>query len=157
LRRAEAVVADLVDAAAAEEQEPPQQAAGMVHPPRRRPAVGAAEDRGIAERRAHPRKLVRHGGERLVPGHLVEGVGAGARFALAPAVANGRPRDAQGRVHHLRDGVEHVGRRGIACKRLAADHAAVLDQRGIGAPMGERGKTGDGHGSSGLLWTESPE
>src|SRR5262249_52613842 len=55
--------------------------------------------------------------------------------------------------HHRRDGVEHVGRRGVARKRLATDHTAVLDQRGIGAPMGERGEAGDGHGSSGFLWT----
>src|SRR5262245_39024089 len=152
LRRAEAVIADLVDAAAAEEQEAPQQAAGMMHAPRRRPAVGAAEDRAVAEVSAHARKLVRHGGERLVPGHLVKGVGAGARLALAPAVADRWPCDAQRGMHHLRDRVEHVGRRGVARERLAADHAAVLDQRGIGAPMGERGEAGDGHGSSGSLW-----
>src|SRR5262249_22148393 len=48
LRRAEAVIGALAHAAAAEEQNPPQQAAGMVHAACRRPAIGAAEDRGMA-------------------------------------------------------------------------------------------------------------
>ncbi len=45
LRRAPAVIAGLIDAAAAEEQEPPHQRARVMQPPRRRPAVGAAENR----------------------------------------------------------------------------------------------------------------
>jgi hypothetical protein len=39
LRRAEAVIAQLVDAAAAEEQKAPRQRAGMMHTARRRPSV----------------------------------------------------------------------------------------------------------------------
>ena len=38
-----------------------------------------------------------------------------------------------------------IGRRRVARERLAADDAAVLDQRREGAPMRERGKTSDGH------------
>ena len=150
LRSAEAVVADLVDAAAAEEQEPPHQAAGMVDAAGRRPSIGAAEDRGMAERLAHARKFRGDRVQRLVPGHFVEALGAGALLALAPSLADGRPRDAQRRVHHLRDGLEHVRGRGIARKRLAADHAPVLDQRGEGAPMGQRREARDGHECSGL-------
>ena len=75
----------------------------------------------------------------------MEALGAGARLALPPALADRRPRDAQRRMHHRGNGVEHIGGRGIARKRLAADHTAVLDQGRVGAPMGERGETGDGH------------
>ncbi len=108
LRRPEAVVGDLVHAAAAEEQEAPHQAARMVHAPRRRPAVAAAQDRRMAIRLAHPRDLARDGVERLVPVHLAERVGPGARLALAPSLTDGRPRDAQRRMHHLRHRVDEV-------------------------------------------------
>ena len=103
-RGAEAVIGDLVDAAAAEEQEPPHQAARMVQPPGRRPTVGAAEDRGVAEFFAHARKLAGDRVERLIPRDFVEAVGAGARLSLPPALADRRPRDAQRRMHHLGDG-----------------------------------------------------
>src|SRR5262249_28686432 len=121
------VVAAGTPAPAAGKQEPPQQAAGMVHAACRRPAIGAAEDRGMAESLAHARKLGGDGGERFVPGYLAEAIGAGAFLSLTPAVANGGPRDAPRRVHHAGDGVEHIRRRGVARKRLTADHAAVLD------------------------------
>ena len=100
----------------------------------------------MAESLAHARKLGGDGGERFVPGYLVEAVGAGAFLSLTPAVANGGPRDAQRRVHHLGDDVEHIRRRGVARKRLATDHATVLDQRREGAPMSELGEACDGHG-----------
>ena len=146
LSSAEAVVADLVDAAAAEEQEPPHQAAGVMHASGRRPSIGAAEDRVVAERLAHARKLRGDRIQRLVPGHFVEAVGAGARLALTPAFADRRPCDPQRRVHHRGNGLEHARGRGIARKRLAADDAAVLDQRGEGAPMGQGREACDGHG-----------
>ncbi len=94
LRRAEAVIGDLVDAAAAEEQKPPQQAAGMMDAACRRPAIGAAENRGMTECFAHARKLGGDGGEGFLPGYLAETVGAGALLSLAPAFADGGPRDA---------------------------------------------------------------
>src|SRR5262249_25572502 len=67
-------------------------------------------------------------------------------LSLTPAVANGGPRDAQRRGHHLGGGVEHIRRRGGARKRLTADHAAGLDPRREGAPMSELGGACDGHG-----------
>ena len=146
LSGAEAVVADLVDAAAAEEQEPPYQAAGMMDAACRRPSIGAAEDRVVAERLAHACKLRGDRIQRLVPGHFVEAFGAGARLALTPAFADRRPCDPQRRVHHRGNGLEHARGRGIARKRLAADDAAVLDQRGEGAPMGQGREARDGHG-----------
>jgi len=81
----------------------------------------------------------------------MEAVGAGALLSFAPAVADGGPRDAQRRVHHGRDGLEHLRRRGIARKRLAADHAAVLDQCREGAPMGKLREACDGHGDPSCL------
>src|SRR5262249_57427890 len=97
----------------------PRRAAGMVHAACRRPAIGAAEDRAMAESLAHARKLGGDGGERFVPGYLVEAVGAGAFLSLTPAVANGGPRDAQPRGHHLRGGVEHIRLRRVARTPLA--------------------------------------
>src|SRR5262249_27171751 len=96
-RGREAVVGAGAAAPPARKGDPPQQAAGMVDAARRRPAIGAAEDRGMAERLAHARKLGGDGGERLVPGYLVEAIGAGAFLSLAPAVANGGPPPAQRR------------------------------------------------------------
>ena len=146
LRGAEAVVADLVDAAAAQEQE--IAAAGCARGAPARPTTSRRSRRKsqcgrMTCARAQAR---RQPCQSLVPRHFVEAVAAGALLALAPAVANCRPGDAQRRVHHCRDGVEHARRTGIACKRFAADHPAVLDQGGEGAPMGERGKAGQGHG-----------
>src|SRR5262249_57996637 len=102
----ESAVGDVLARAAQRNEDPPQQAAGMVHAACRRPAIGAAEDRAMAESLAHARKLGGDGGERFVPGYLVEAVGAGAFLSLTPAVANGGPRDAQRRGHPLGDGVE---------------------------------------------------
>ncbi len=116
-----------------------------MHVARRRPAVGAAADCAVAEGLAHARKLGGHRGERFIPGYFVEALVAGAFFSLTPAVADGGPRDAQRRVHHRRDRLEHVRGRGIARERLAADHAVILDQRREGAPMGKLREACEGH------------
>ena len=73
IRGAEAVIADLIDAAAAEEQESPRQCACVVNAPGRRPAVGAAEDRTRAVI-CRARAQVRCGDrvERLVPRDFAE-------------------------------------------------------------------------------------
>src|SRR5262249_43861190 len=118
----------------------------MVHAACRRPAIGAAEDRGMAESLANARKLGGDGGERFVPGYLAEAIGAGAFLSLAPAVANGGPRDAQRGGPPPREGGEPIRRRRGTRERPAADHAAVLDQRREGAPMSELGEACDGHG-----------
>src|SRR6516164_5300496 len=49
LRRAEAVVGDLIHATTAKEEESPHQGARMMHPTRRRPAIGAAQNRSMTE------------------------------------------------------------------------------------------------------------
>ncbi len=67
LRGAEAVIAQLVDAAAAEEQKAAHQRARMMHAAGGRPAVGAAEDRLCAMLLPHPRELLRHERQRFIP------------------------------------------------------------------------------------------
>src|SRR6516162_2771550 len=106
LCRAEAVVGDLVDAAATEEEKSPQQGAGMMDAPRGRPAVGAAEDRRVAELRAHALNLLGHCRECFLPGHFAIAVVTGALLALAPALTYGGPRDAQRRMHHRRNSLQ---------------------------------------------------
>jgi hypothetical protein len=114
LGRTPAVIADLVDATAAEKQEPAHQRPSLMQATSGRPAIGAAEDAAGAVLSAHPRDLVGHQFERLVPRHLVEGVGAGARAPVMPAVTDRRPGDAQRRMHHVGNRRQHRRRRGIA-------------------------------------------
>ena len=147
MRRAKAVVGNLIDAAAAEKKEATKQATGVMDAARRRPAVGAAQDRRGAELAADARKLFGDCRERLVPGHFEKAVAAGTFLALAPSLPNGGPRYAQVRVHHRGNGFEHRRWRGIAREWLATDNPAVLDQGRIGAPVGERREACDVHGS----------
>ena len=145
LRRAEAVVCDLVDAAAAEEQKSAQKAPRVVNPTGGGPAVGAAENCSAAEGLPHAQKLLGDDRQRLIPGHLAKAVAAAAFFAFAPTFAYRRACDPKRRMHHRRNSRKHVRRRGIAPERLTADNAAVLDKCAVGAPVGKRGKTGVAH------------
>ncbi len=145
LCRAPAVVSDLVDAAAAEEQESAHQRPRMVQPSRRRPAVGAAENRGVAVCAAHPRQFAGDKIEHFVPAGFAEAVGAAARPPLAPAFADRRLCSPQRRVKHLRDSGEHRRGRRVALERFASDHPIVLDQRAERAPVSQRRCSGYGH------------
>src|SRR3546814_7789798 len=73
-----AVVLHLLGAAAEAMQEAVQQGARVMHPPRARPAVGAAEDRRVAVLVPDAAQLAGHQVERLVPGDRDEGFGAAA-------------------------------------------------------------------------------
>ena len=140
------VVADLVDAAAAEKEKTPHQAAGMMQSPRRRPAIGAAEDRLGTEARTHAREFVGDRRQRLVPRDFAKSIGAGTWGTLAPALADRRAGDSERRMHHCRNSVEHRRWRRVVREGFAGDDAAVLDQRREGTPMRQRGKAGGGHG-----------
>ena len=157
LRAAPAVVADLVDTAAAGEQKAADQGARMMQPPRRGPAVRAAEDSFSAAFGAHAREFAGDEIERPLPGDFDEGldaalrarvIAAAAAALFQPAFAHGRLLDAHRRIHHLGHRGEH--RRGvrIARERLAAHEAAVLDHGGERAPVSERRKALRGHGLS---------
>src|SRR5262249_36814791 len=145
LRRAEAVVASLIDAAAAKKEKSAKQASGVMNAAGGRPAIGAAHDRPVAKFFAHTRNLPGNKAQCLVPGNFLEAVSTGAFRALAPPLANRGPRNAQRRMHHRWNRLDHVGRRRIARKRLATDYASILDQRREGAPVGKRRETCDAH------------
>ncbi len=67
LCRAPAVVTQLIDAAAAGKVEAADQGAGMVYAARRRPAVGAVENRRGTVAIAHPAVLISHQIQRGIP------------------------------------------------------------------------------------------
>src|ERR1700732_383761 len=96
LRRAPAIVSDLIDTTAALKQKAANQRAGMMHPARRRPAVRAAENGGAAKDPAHPRQFTGNKSESLVPVHLPKTIRPAARSSLPPAFADRRARNSQG-------------------------------------------------------------
>ncbi len=140
---AAAVVADRAGAAADRVEEPVQLALRVVQPARAAPAVGAAEDRAVAELRPDPPQLAGEQVERGVPVDLdvllrrvaAPGVRAGA--VLEPAAAHARPRHPRTVAVGVRDVADRgrgVGVVGVRAGRH--DVAAVgghLDE--VGAPV----------------------
>src|SRR5436190_13431935 len=85
-------------------------------------------------------ELARDELERRVPAHFDEGFapaqcGIAGLASFEPPGANGRTRDAQRRVHHLRNGGEHRRGMRIERERLATHHASLLDDCGECAPV----------------------
>ena len=144
LRRAPAVVADLVDAPPAGVEEATDERARVMQPAGRGPAVRAAEDPARAVLLPHARELVRDQAQRGVPADFDERLAAAQRAVAAvavaqPAGADRRARDAEIRMHHRRNRREHRRRRGVEGERLAPHNAPVFDHGGERAPMGKRG------------------
>ena len=117
---ADAVVIHVAHVAADQVEEAMQLALGVMETPGARPAVGAAEDRPVAEIALHAAELARHQVEGLVPRYFDEGLGAaplreGARTLLEPAPAHGGTAHAQAR--HLVGQHVQADRRGIGILR----------------------------------------
>jgi hypothetical protein len=145
LRRAPAVVADLVDAAAAREEEAADERARVVQPAGRGPAVRPAEDAPRAVLVPHARELVRDEAQRGIPTDLDERLPAAQRAVAAvavaqPAGANRRARDAEVRMDHRRDRGQHGRRRGVERERLARRNPVIRHDRRESAPVAEGGE-----------------
>ena len=151
---ADAVVIHVAHVAADQVEEAMQLALGVMETPGACPAVGAAEDRPVAEIALHAAELARHQVERFVPRHFDEGLGAaplreGAGTMLEPALAHGGTAHAQAR--HLVGQHMQADRRGIGILRegMKMDGLAglvVFDF--VDAPMrqGERALMRHGNG-----------
>ena len=132
-----AVIVELVGEAARHAEKALQLALGMVEAPGARPAVGAAEDRGIAEVAPDAGDLLRDQIDRPVPVERHEGVAAPAFAAVAvePAAPRRRPVDARAMMHGVRDR-GHDGRRlGVLGERQRARDAPACGLGPEGAPV----------------------
>ena len=143
--RATAVVVDRAGIAADPVQETMELALGVVEAAGTGPAVGAAEDRLVAERGAHAVQLVseqvKGGGpvnlDVLVVGAATVIVGAGA--VLEPPPAQGRAGDACPGMLRVGDVGDRRGRIGVVGVRPGpGDMAVVVDVDQVGAPVGAR-------------------
>src|SRR5260370_11577442 len=119
-----------------------------------RPAIRAAEDRLVAERRLHALELVGDEIERLVPRHLDERLFAAlvarrSGAALEPALADRGPQHAQAR-HLVRQHVQ-ADRRGIGVLGEGMELrglALLVVFDFVDAPVGCGKRTLMGHGNS---------
>ena len=154
--RAVGIIRHLRGEAAAEAEEAVQLRARMVVAPGRGPAIGSAEDRGMAVFGADARGFLRHQPDRLVPGDGDEGIApafAAAPSPLQPAGPDIGPVDAGLAVDGIGHAVEQRAGEGIAREGTGGDQLAAFDHRLEGAPMG-RMRLDLGHGVplSAAIW-----
>ena len=132
---------DLHGRAAERIHEAVQQRFRVVQAAGARPAVGAGEDRAIAEAGLHPRQLVGHQRERGVPIDRHERLGAAlgavaACTAFEEALADMGPIDAALVVDCFYLGLRQRRRVLVLLERLHADRAPVPDLDPESTPMG---------------------
>ena len=128
LRAARGIAPERGDIAADAVEKAVHLALRMMEAPRRGPAVGAAEDRRVAMRVAHPVDLGRGDVERLVPRQLDEGLAAApaALAPLEPALADRGPRHPAAVMHGGGNRLRNLGRIGIGLEGPRGDDAIAL-------------------------------
>jgi len=93
------------------------------------PAVGTAEDRGVAIGLLHPLEFTGNHVQRLVPRYGHKGFCAASpaavRPVLQPALADHGPTDAALGIHCVRDRLDDRRRIGVAFEGMDADDAPV--------------------------------
>jgi hypothetical protein len=137
-RRAEAVIARLVDKTAAGGEKAPQLAARLVKDAGRRPALRAAHDCRRPVFASHPRQLPGHEIERALPADCHKRLAPAADAAVGPVFeppgAHQRGGDAGRRMDRVWECGDQRRRVGIEGERDGADDTTVGD--GVeGAPM----------------------
>ncbi len=147
---------DLHGRAAEAVHEPVQQRLRMVQAPGARPAVGAAEDRAVAERRLHPRQFVRHQLQRGIPIDRHERLGAppgavAVGAMVEEALADMGSVDAASVIDRFHLGLRQWRRVLVLLERLHPDRAPVPDLDVESTPMGRSPNKPLAHGMSRLL------